>query len=170
MTDPIVSAVIADLQERSAKGVATYGTTLARTDLTREEWTRHAYEEALDLALYLRRLMQEPSGWQPIETAPKDEVIDLWCSLDDVRYANSWWSSEGWTDGDEAYGDYPDFTHWRPLPTPPDDARARPAEPVSAPESTTDTPTPCTALSGEKNGQCACLWEYLNAWRKEPAG
>ena len=58
--DPIVAAVVADLHARSAAGQATYGTTLARTDLSRAERTRHAYEEALDLALYLRRLMGEP--------------------------------------------------------------------------------------------------------------
>jgi hypothetical protein len=57
--DPIVAAVRADLLARSERGQAKYGTTLARTDLTRAEWLRHAYEEALDLALYLRRLMED---------------------------------------------------------------------------------------------------------------
>lgn len=56
---PIVAAVRADLLARSVKGLATYGTTLGRTDLTTREWLNHAYEEALDLALYLRRLMEE---------------------------------------------------------------------------------------------------------------
>jgi hypothetical protein len=65
MTDPIVAAVCADLAARSAVGQRKYGCTLARADLTREQWTRHAYEEALDLACYLRRLldeMREPTG------------------------------------------------------------------------------------------------------------
>lgn len=56
--DPIVAAVMADLERRSRRGVAKYGTTLARTDLSHEDWLRHAYEEALDLALYLRRAME----------------------------------------------------------------------------------------------------------------
>jgi hypothetical protein len=57
--DPIVAAVRADLLARSERGLAKYGTTLARTDLTRAEWLRHAYEEAMDLALYLRRLIED---------------------------------------------------------------------------------------------------------------
>ena len=60
--DPIVTAVQVDLEARSVLGLAKYGTTLARTDLGRAEWLQHAYEEALDLALYLRRLLHETPG------------------------------------------------------------------------------------------------------------
>ncbi len=60
MPDPIVEAVRSDLDARSARGVSKYGTTLARTDLSLRDWLQHAYEEALDLALYLRRAMDEP--------------------------------------------------------------------------------------------------------------
>src|SRR3954468_7774177 len=60
MNDPIVEAVRADLLERSRRGIATYGTTLARTDLTQEDWRRHLYEELLDACCYLRRLMYVP--------------------------------------------------------------------------------------------------------------
>jgi hypothetical protein len=28
-----------------------------RTDLSQDEWMQHAYEEALDLALYLKKLL-----------------------------------------------------------------------------------------------------------------
>jgi hypothetical protein len=56
---PIVAKVVADLERRSAVGVKKYGTTLARTDLSRADWIRHGYEEALDLACYLRRLMED---------------------------------------------------------------------------------------------------------------
>ena len=59
MIDPIVAAVCADLQARSAVGIGKYGTTLARTDLTPKQWAQHAYEECLDAALYLRRLRDE---------------------------------------------------------------------------------------------------------------
>lgn len=58
-TDPIVAQVCADLHRRSAVGLAKYGVTLARTDLTHRQWLQHAYEEALDTALYLRRAMQD---------------------------------------------------------------------------------------------------------------
>lgn len=57
--DTIVAAVQADLAARSARGVAKYGVTLDRTDLSRADWIRHAYEEALDLALYLRRALRD---------------------------------------------------------------------------------------------------------------
>lgn len=53
-TDPIVEAVRADLLRRSEAGVAKYGLTLARTDLSLRDWLQHAYEEALDLANYLK--------------------------------------------------------------------------------------------------------------------
>jgi hypothetical protein len=53
----ILNETIKDLQEREAKGLKEYGTTLDRTDLTKDEWLQHAYEEALDLALYLKKLM-----------------------------------------------------------------------------------------------------------------
>lgn len=59
MKDSIVEAVRADLAERSARGIAKYGTTLDRTDLSHADWLQHAYEEALDMALYLRRAIQE---------------------------------------------------------------------------------------------------------------
>lgn len=59
MSDPIVAAVIADLAARSDAGQRKYGTTLARTDVDLRGWLQHAYEEALDLALYLRRAMED---------------------------------------------------------------------------------------------------------------
>ena len=55
----VCKKVITDLKAREAKGIDTYGTTLDRTDLTRSEWLQHAYEEALDLALYLKKLKIE---------------------------------------------------------------------------------------------------------------
>ncbi len=47
VADPIIAAVCADLQRRSALGQAKYGTTLARTDIDAAGWIQHAYEEAL---------------------------------------------------------------------------------------------------------------------------
>lgn len=44
------------IRDRHARGLAKYGTTLDRGDLTPEQWTQHAIEEALDLAGYLMRL------------------------------------------------------------------------------------------------------------------
>jgi len=58
-TDPIVDAVINDLNARSALGIKKYGTTLDGNPLTLTQWLEHAYQETLDQALYLKRAMKE---------------------------------------------------------------------------------------------------------------
>jgi hypothetical protein len=55
----ILSQVIADLKIREERGLKTYGTTMDRKDLTETQWLNHAYEEALDLALYLKKLITQ---------------------------------------------------------------------------------------------------------------
>jgi hypothetical protein len=55
----LLNEVIKDLNEREARGLETYGTTMDRTDLTEKQWLQHAYEEALDLALYLKKLINQ---------------------------------------------------------------------------------------------------------------
>ncbi len=62
MADPIVAKTCALLLSRSALGVRKYGTTLARTDLSRKDWLVHARNEALDMALYLQRLIDMEDG------------------------------------------------------------------------------------------------------------
>jgi hypothetical protein len=49
--------VIADLRQREEKGIQTYGGTVDEANLSKEEWLQHAYEEALDLCIYLKKLM-----------------------------------------------------------------------------------------------------------------
>lgn len=53
--DPIVEAVRADLLARSTLGIGKYGCTLDA--LTMRAALQHAYEEALDLANYLKRAL-----------------------------------------------------------------------------------------------------------------
>ena len=48
--DPVVAAVRADMLKRSQVGIAKYGVTLARNDLSLRDWLQHAFEEALDMA------------------------------------------------------------------------------------------------------------------------
>ena len=55
----LLQSVIMDLKVREERGLATYGTTMDRKDLSKKEWLQHAYEEALDLALYLKKLISE---------------------------------------------------------------------------------------------------------------
>jgi len=47
--------------KRSEVGKKKYGTTMERTDLTRLDWLKHAQEEAMDLAVYLEKLIQMES-------------------------------------------------------------------------------------------------------------
>jgi hypothetical protein len=46
------------LLAREDKGLKEYGTTMDRTDLTEIDWLQHAYEEALDLSIYLKKLIK----------------------------------------------------------------------------------------------------------------
>ena len=54
-----LESVIADLRKREEKGLKEYGTSVDRKDLILKDWIKEAYEEALDLAVYLRRAMDD---------------------------------------------------------------------------------------------------------------
>ena len=53
----VTEQVINDIQKRELKGIETYGTTMDRDDFTQDQWILSAYEEALDFAIYLRKLI-----------------------------------------------------------------------------------------------------------------
>ena len=55
----IEDSVAKKIQERAELGKNKYGVTMERNDLTKVEWLKHAQEEAMDLAVYLERLIQE---------------------------------------------------------------------------------------------------------------
>jgi len=59
MQQEIEEAVIERIRTRRDVGRAKYGTTMERTDLTQLDWLRHAQEEALDLAIYLERIIRD---------------------------------------------------------------------------------------------------------------
>ena len=59
MNPEIEETVIEKIRSRRDAGRKKYGTTMERTDLSRAQWLQHAQEEALDLAIYLQRLMRE---------------------------------------------------------------------------------------------------------------
>jgi hypothetical protein len=65
--DTVVAEVRADLLARSAAGIAKYGVTLDRKDLGHAQWLQHGYEEALDLACYLKRAMRDLPAAAPVE-------------------------------------------------------------------------------------------------------
>ena len=59
MTDTITPALQAELQARAAVGMKKYGVSVSDRPLSRLEWLQHAKEEALDLAVYLQRLIED---------------------------------------------------------------------------------------------------------------
>jgi hypothetical protein len=55
----IEDEVCRKIKSRAAVGLAKYGTTLERTDLTELDWLIHAQEELMDAANYLEVLIQK---------------------------------------------------------------------------------------------------------------
>ena len=55
----IEESVILKIRQRRDEGRKKYGTSMERTDLSKLDWLRHAQEEAMDLAIYLEKLIQE---------------------------------------------------------------------------------------------------------------
>ena len=59
MKDKHVENIVKEFQTRSRVGIEKYGVTLERNDLELIEWLQHAKEEAMDLTLYLERVISE---------------------------------------------------------------------------------------------------------------
>jgi len=58
----LLEQINADLQKREAKGIKTYGTTLDDANLNKEELLNHLYEELLDAAFYIKKLINDKSN------------------------------------------------------------------------------------------------------------
>ena len=59
MTDKNVQMVRQKLAVRAEFGLMKYGVSTERSDLTHREWLIHAQEEAMDLAVYLQRIISD---------------------------------------------------------------------------------------------------------------
>jgi len=57
----IEKSVADKLLKRAELGFNKYGTTMSRNDLSELEWLIHAQEEAMDLSVYLEKLIVEKS-------------------------------------------------------------------------------------------------------------
>ena len=57
--DPIVESVRHKLELRSELGQKKYGHKMTRDDISTLGWYRHTQEEAMDLCVYLERLIQD---------------------------------------------------------------------------------------------------------------
>lgn len=61
----IEEKVITKIRDRAEAGLNKYGTTMERDDLSLVEWLQHAQEEAMDLAVYLEKLIEAHKKWTP---------------------------------------------------------------------------------------------------------
>lgn len=66
----IEAQVCADIARRQQLGLSKYGISVADNPLTLLAWLQHAYEEALDQAVYIKRAMVE------IRAQVRQEVAD----------------------------------------------------------------------------------------------
>ena len=55
----LLEEINSDLQKREAKGIKTYGSKLDDADLNKEQLLNHLYEELLDAAFYIKRLIND---------------------------------------------------------------------------------------------------------------
>lgn len=55
----IEDEVVAKIKYRAIDGLIKYQQTMERTDLSTLDWLIHAQEEAMDLAVYLERLIRD---------------------------------------------------------------------------------------------------------------
>jgi hypothetical protein len=66
--DSIVNSVVNRFKERSEVGIAKYGTTMDRKDLSTLEWMIHFREELMDGLLYLERVIQDTKDKELLDT------------------------------------------------------------------------------------------------------
>ena len=79
----IEDEVCEEIQARAKVGLSKYGTTMERTDFSTVKWLQYAMEEALDLAVYLKRLqydiaeLQRRNEWleEIVAMAQDDQAI-----------------------------------------------------------------------------------------------
>ncbi len=64
--------VCQDIAKRQQVGIKKYGVTVSENPLTRKQWLQHAYEEALDHAVYLKRAIEEECKLEKELSAYKD--------------------------------------------------------------------------------------------------
>lgn len=60
--DSIVETLLWKYKIRAKQGKKKYGTDMDREDLSELDWLIHAQQEAMDLSIYLEKLIQEHGG------------------------------------------------------------------------------------------------------------
>lgn len=91
-------------------------------------FARPAKPEEIPAETPSRESRMVASDWQPIETAPKDKLIDLWTSSG-VRKTNCYWDHicQEWRcrENNGVIIRFKNVTHWMPLPSPPTDLEGK---------------------------------------------
>ena len=108
----IEDSVCADIQTRADFGAKKYGVTMERTDLSETQVLQHAYEEALDLAVYLKKIMREKEKTLLKRSHPHAALI-LEYAEDAVDTDRPW---ERWEGRDSEHAEWEGYTADR-LPT-----------------------------------------------------
>ena len=54
----VENKVCIKILDRAEVGEKKYGTTMERTDLSTIDWVKHAQEEAMDLSVYLEKILE----------------------------------------------------------------------------------------------------------------
>jgi len=75
--DTIVESVVNRFKERSEVGIAKYGTTMDRKDLSTLEWLQHLQEELFDASLYIEKLK---SKLHIVDIMKSDEELGLYAN------------------------------------------------------------------------------------------
>lgn len=85
--------VCQDIADRQTHGRRKYGTTVEKNPLTVSQWAQHAYEESIDMPIYLKRLK---GAAEQLERAHADAInernrwFNLCCRLENaLRAANN---------------------------------------------------------------------------------
>lgn len=69
----IEASVCLDIAYRQQLGIQKYRKTVADNPLTHKQWLQHAYEEALDFAVYLRRSILELEKQEEAKSCSPEE-------------------------------------------------------------------------------------------------
>ena len=80
LPEGIEAEVCADIARRQQMGINKYGTTVAENRLSLREWLAHAFEEALDQAIYLKRAIAEIDAQEArkhVKAAAERQKVDL---------------------------------------------------------------------------------------------
>lgn len=96
--------VCADISRRQQAGMNKYGVSVADNPLTEGQWLEHAYEEALDLAVYLKRILTTTRHFDAAEAVAEPE-FRYFKDADGDRYKMP-------VNGLPGYKLYPDSSAW----------------------------------------------------------